>query len=128
VLLAASSNVWNGLDVRAGRALKAFVPAGIAFVAFAPFDDAPAVAGVLVATLVILTFDLRERAMLGDAGANVVGFAAGLALLEVLDGPWLLVAAAAAVVLNVVAETVTFSRAIAATPPLRWIDDLGRRP
>jgi len=30
--------------------------------------------------------------------------------------------------LNVLAETVTFSRTIEAVPPLRWFDRLGRLP
>jgi hypothetical protein len=30
--------------------------------------------------------------------------------------------------LHAVADTVTFSRVIAATPPLRWFDGLGRLP
>ncbi|MGZ8626783.1 MAG: hypothetical protein ACXWXK_08965, partial [Actinomycetota bacterium] len=34
VLLAASANVWNGLDVRPGRALKAFLPVVVAFLVF----------------------------------------------------------------------------------------------
>jgi hypothetical protein len=37
------------------------------------------------------------------------------------------VAAGIAVVLNVVAETVSFSRVIERTLPLRWVDALGRR-
>jgi UDP-N-acetylmuramyl pentapeptide phosphotransferase/UDP-N-acetylglucosamine-1-phosphate transferase len=128
VLLAASANVWNGLDVRPGRALKAFVPVGIAYLTVAPLEAQPAVVGVLVAALAVLPFDLRERAMLGDSGSNALGFAAGLALLEVLAGAWIVVAAVVAVALNAVAETVTFSRAIGSTPPLRWLDALGRRP
>ena len=35
--------------------------------------------------------------------------------------------ALAAVALNVVGETVSFSRVIERTPPLRWVDGLGRR-
>jgi UDP-N-acetylmuramyl pentapeptide phosphotransferase/UDP-N-acetylglucosamine-1-phosphate transferase len=126
VVLAACSNVWNGLDVRPGRAIKAFLPVGVAGVLLVPLDSAPAVLGVLVTAVVVLPLDLRERAMLGDAGSNAIGFTAGLALVALLDGAWLVVAASIAVVLNLVAETVTFSRAIAATPPLRWLDRLGR--
>ena len=66
--------------------------------------------------------------MLGDSGANLLGFAAGLALYDVLPDPWVAVAGAVAVALNVVADTVSFSRVIEATPPLRWLDGLGRRP
>lgn len=128
VLIAGSANVWNGLDVRPGRALKAFLPAALAFLLFGELWLAPAVLGLLVAALVVLPLDLGERAMLGDGGANLLGFAAGLGLYLVLPGWGVVVAAALAVALNVMAETVTLSRTIDAVAPLRWVDRLGRRP
>ncbi|MGH2590933.1 MAG: hypothetical protein ACRDGW_09065 [Actinomycetota bacterium] len=127
VMLAASSNVWNGLDVRPGRALKAFIPPVVGFLAWGDLENAPAILGLFVAALLVLPLDLRERAMLGDGGANMLGFAAGLALADVLPDPWIVVAAAVAVGLNVVADTVTFSRVVEAVRPLRWLDGLGRR-
>lgn len=127
VLLAASANVWNGLDVRPGRALKAFLPPAVVFLARGELENAPAILGLFVGALVLLRLDLRERAMLGDGGANLLGFAAGLALTDVLPDAWVAVAAVVAVGMNVVADTVTFSRVIEAAPPLRWMDDLGRR-
>jgi hypothetical protein len=90
-------------------------------------SEAPAVVGLLVGAVVVLPFDLRETAMLGDSGANLLGFAAGIGLYAALPDPWVAVAAGVAVVLNVVAETVSFSRVIERTPPLRWVDTLGRR-
>ena len=81
----------------------------------------------LVGAVAVLQFDLRESAMLGDGGANLLGFAAGIALYDVLPDPWVAVAAGVAVVLNVLAETVSFSRVIERTPQLRWVDGLGRR-
>jgi hypothetical protein len=128
VLVAASTNVWNGLDVRPGRALKAFVPVGALFVVFGEVAVAPAVLGVAVAAVVVLWHDLVERAMLGDGGATLLGFAAGLALYLLLPGWAVVLAALAAVGLNVLAETVTLSRAVEAVAPLRWVDRLGRRP
>jgi UDP-GlcNAc:undecaprenyl-phosphate GlcNAc-1-phosphate transferase len=127
VLLAASANVWNGLDVRPGRALKAFLPPAAVFLAWGGLENVPAILGLLVAALLVLPLDLGERAMLGDGGANMLGFAAGLALADVLSDPWIVAAAAVAVGLNVVADTVTFSRVVEAVPPLRWLDGLGRR-
>jgi hypothetical protein len=126
VLVAACANVWNGLDVRPGRALKAFVPAALAFVLAGEHADAPAVVGMLVAAVAVLRVDLRERAMLGDAGSNPLGFAAGVGLYAALPDLGVLVAAAAAVGLNVLADTLPLSRAIEAVPPLRWLDRLGR--
>jgi hypothetical protein len=127
VLLAAAANVGNGLDVRPGRALKAFVVPGMAFLVWGTLSHAPPVAGLLVGSVGALPFDLRERAMLGDAGANLLGFAAGLGLFDVLPDAWIAPVAVLAVLLNVVADTVSLSRVIDATPPLRYLDGLGRR-
>jgi len=128
VLLAACANVWNGLDVAPGRSLKAFLLPAIAFLVWGEVANAPLLPGLLVGAVVVLPFDLREQAMLGDGGANLLGFCAGLALYDVLPDPWVAVAAGAAVALNALAETVSFSRVIERTPPLRRLDGLGRSP
>jgi hypothetical protein len=128
VLVAAAANVWNGLDVRPGRALKAFLVPAAAFAVWGAPANAPPVLGLLAASAVALPFDLRERAMLGDGGSNLLGFAAGLALADVLGDRWLPVAAAAAVGLNALAETVSFSRVIEGSAALRFLDGLGRQP
>ena len=127
VLLAACANLWNGLDVRPGRALKYFVlAAGAVLVAGVPLRLAPSLPGVLLGAIIALPADLRERAMLGDGGSNLLGFTAGLGLYLVLATPWVWVAAAVAVTLNVLADTVTLSRLIDTVGPLRWFDRLGR--
>lgn len=127
VLVAACANVWNGLDVVPGRSLKAFLLPAIAFLAWGEVANAPLLPGLLVGAVVVLPFDLRELAMLGDGGANLLGFCAGIALYDVLPDPWVAVAAGVAVALNALAETVSFSRVIQRTAPLRWLDGLGRR-
>jgi hypothetical protein len=127
-LIAAGANLWNGLDVAPGRALKAFlvVDGGVALAV--PWSLAPGVRALWLAALVALPFDLRERAMLGDAGANLLGFTAGIGLYLSLP-VWGIAATALVVVgLNVLAETVSLSRLIEAAPPLRWFDRLGRMP
>ncbi len=127
VLVAASANLCNGLDVRPGRAIKAAVIPGLAFGVWGTPADLPAVAGVLVASVLVLPLDLREVAMLGDGGANLLGFAVGLAMYDLLPNGWVPVAALLATAANVVAETVTLSRVIGSVPALRWVDRLGRR-
>jgi UDP-N-acetylmuramyl pentapeptide phosphotransferase/UDP-N-acetylglucosamine-1-phosphate transferase len=66
--------------------------------------------------------------MLGDAGSNLLGLAIGVAAYQAMADVSIIVAAALVLALNVVAETVTLSRAIDAIPPLRWWDRLGRLP
>ena len=127
VLVAACANAWNGLDVRPGRAIK-FGFVALLFLSSWSLTLLPTIPGVVFGSVAAVWFDLNERAMLGDGGANLLGFTIGLGLYVVLVGWGVLLAAAVAVALNVLAETVTFSRAIDIIPPLRWFDGLGRLP
>lgn len=127
VLIAAATNVWNGLDVRPGRALK-FALVGFVTLVVTDLALLPTLPGIAIGAVVALPFDLRERAMLGDSGSNLLGFTIGLGLFLVLPTWGSAAAALVLVALNVVADTLTLSRAIDATPPLRWFDRLGRLP
>lgn len=128
VLLAGAANLANALDVRPGRALKVALPPLALGTLLGPVAVAPALPGILLAALQALSLDLRERAMLGDGGANLLGFAAGLAVLPHLGG-WSLAAGAALVAaLNLLAEARSLTTIIDATPLLRAIDRLGRLP
>jgi UDP-GlcNAc:undecaprenyl-phosphate GlcNAc-1-phosphate transferase len=127
VLVAGCANVWNGLDVVPGRALKAFLVFALALVAIIPRGgDALVLAALIGGVLAVGAFDLRERAMLGDAGANLLGIVLGAHLYAILPPVGVVVAAAVTVGLNAAAETITLSRLIEETPPLRWIDRAGR--
>ena len=70
--------------------------------------------------------DERERAMLGDTGANVLGAMAGLWLVLSLDatGEW--IALAIMLALNVYGELHSISTAVERIAPLRALDLLGR--
>ncbi len=125
--IAACANLWNGLDVRPGRALKAFLPVAVSVLVFGvSLRLMPTLPGVLMAAAVALPLDLRERAMLGDGGSNLLGFTAGLGLYLLVPSWAVVVVAVLGVALNVAAETVSLSLLIERTPPLAWIDRLGR--
>jgi hypothetical protein len=87
-----------------------------------------AVAAPAGAALALLPEDLGERAMLGDAGANALGAALGAAAARALPGRARLCLLGGIVALTLASEKVSFTRVIAATPPLHWLDMLGRRP
>ncbi|GAA3166807.1 hypothetical protein GCM10010531_19290 [Blastococcus jejuensis] len=124
-LVAGSANLLNLLDLRPGRAGKAGVLAAAAGL------GGPAgglVAGPLGATLATLPADLGERVMLGDAGANALGALIGLRLAA---SPSRVVRAgllATITGLTLASEKVSFTKVIEATPGLRELDRLGRRP
>ena len=129
VLVAASANVWNGLDVRPGRAIKFGLWALLGLILGLTGVDLallPTLPGVVLGSALALWFDLRERAMLGDGGANLLGFTIGLGLYLVLPGWGVVIAAVIVVGINAIAETITLSSVIDAAPPLRWFDALGR--
>jgi UDP-GlcNAc:undecaprenyl-phosphate/decaprenyl-phosphate GlcNAc-1-phosphate transferase len=124
---AGATNAVNLQDVAPGRALKAFLAAVVVLtVASWRSDGAVVEAAGLGGALALLPLDLGERAMLGDAGANLLGYLVGVGLLASLPAWGLGVALAVVLMLHVAAETVTLSRIIRATPPLRWLDDVGR--
>jgi UDP-N-acetylmuramyl pentapeptide phosphotransferase/UDP-N-acetylglucosamine-1-phosphate transferase len=129
-LIALAANLGNLLDRAPGRTIKfglvAYVPIAIA-VGTAPIGIAAA--PVMGAALGLLPDDLRERLMLGDTGANVIGAVLGLAIVLGSRESIRITVMLALLAVNVAAELVSFSRVIDAVPPLRWFDRLGsRRP
>jgi hypothetical protein len=125
IAIAGCTNVWNGLDVAPGRATKGFLAVAVVLL----LVDVRAFLLICTgAATAVLVPDLRERGMLGDSGANLLGFLAGAEIVRRLPEVWLIPAVATVVGLNILAETVTFTRTIDAIPPLRWFDRLGRLP
>ena len=107
-----ATNAFNLLDLRPGRATKAFVLLG-AGLAIGSVDLRPLWALGLFAApaLVAGAYDLRERAMLGDTGANLLGALAGLWLVLTLSGTGQLVALALLVVITIYGELRSISDA-----------------
>jgi UDP-GlcNAc:undecaprenyl-phosphate/decaprenyl-phosphate GlcNAc-1-phosphate transferase len=129
-LIALAANLGNLLDRAPGRTIKfglvAYVPIAIA-IGSAPIGVAAA--PVMGAAFGLLGDDLRERLMLGDTGANVIGAVLGLAVVLGSRDSIRLAVMLVLLALNVAAELVSFSRVIDAVAPLRWFDRLGsRRP
>jgi hypothetical protein len=92
-----------------------------------PAGYAVGVAGLAGAIVGVASADLRERAMLGDAGANPIGAVVGLALAYSLDEPGRILAVLVIGGLNVASEKISFSRVIDSTPLLKALDRIGRK-
>jgi UDP-GlcNAc:undecaprenyl-phosphate GlcNAc-1-phosphate transferase len=126
-LLILATNLFNLLDLRPGRAEKglALLGAGLCLGAwsFAPFELLGIFAGP---ALVGAAFTLREQAMLGDTGSNLLGAVAGVWLLTTLGTDARLVALAVVAGLTIYGELRSISATIESVPPLRWLDSLGR--
>jgi len=126
-LLLLTTNLFNLLDLRPGRVEKAFA-ALLAAVCVGAWTAAPLeLLGIFIGpALAIAPFTLRERAMLGDTGSNLIGALAGVSLLITVDGSGRWIVLALVVALTVYGEFRSISAAIERIPPLRWIDSLGR--
>ncbi|CAN5289883.1 hypothetical protein BH20ACT24_BH20ACT24_07300 [soil metagenome] len=124
--VAGSANLWNLLDVAPGRAIKYQLLAAFAVLPLAGNAAEGLLPAATGAAAGVAAFDLRERGMLGDSGSNVLGFVLGATLYPSLPVWGLALALAIVLAIHGVAESITLSRVIARTPPLRWLDELGR--
>ncbi|GAA4519628.1 hypothetical protein GCM10023191_095420 [Actinoallomurus oryzae] len=122
-LVAGGANLLNLFDLRPGRAIKVGALAALP----GTLSGSAVTAAPFGAALALLPEDLGERAMLGDAGANALGALLGLSAAH-LPRPVRLGILTGVVALNAASEFVSFTKVIQATPALRRIDQLGRRP
>jgi hypothetical protein len=128
-LVALAANLGNLFDRAPGRTTKVGLVALVALVLGAGAE--PELAGVALvvgACAGLLPADLGERLMLGDAGANVVGAALGLGVVIACAPVTRTVVLVVVAALNLASERISFSRVIAAVPPLRAADRFGRLP
>jgi len=126
-VLVLATNAFNLLDLRPGRAIKAFVLLG-AGLTLGSLDVRPLWSLGLFAApaLVAGLYDLRERAMFGDTGANLLGALAGLWLVLTLSQSGQLIALALLVAITLYGELRSISGFVERTPGLRALDSFGR--
>ena len=127
-VLVLATNAFNLLDLRPGRSVKAFVLLGAALTIGA-WDARPLAAVGLFAAPVLVAgaYDVRERAMLGDTGSNLVGALAGLWLVLTLSSTLgLAIATGVLAIVTAYGEIRSLSALIERTPPLRYLDSIGR--
>jgi UDP-GlcNAc:undecaprenyl-phosphate/decaprenyl-phosphate GlcNAc-1-phosphate transferase len=121
------TNLFNLLDLRPGRSFKVFVllGAGLTLGAWAldPLWELGLFAG---AVLVVGAYDVRERAMLGDTGSNLIGALAGLWVVFALGTTGQAIALAVALAITIYGEFRSISAFVEKAPLLRQLDSLGR--
>jgi UDP-GlcNAc:undecaprenyl-phosphate GlcNAc-1-phosphate transferase len=126
-LLVLTTNLFNLLDLRPGRSIKALVILGAALTIGATNTRPLGALGLFLApALIVGLYDLREQAMLGDTGSNLVGALAGLWLVLTLGAAGQLVALVVVLAATVYGVYRSISTAIERTPVLRELDSLGR--
>jgi UDP-GlcNAc:undecaprenyl-phosphate/decaprenyl-phosphate GlcNAc-1-phosphate transferase len=126
-VLVLATNLFNLIDLRPGRSAKLLVVLG-AGLTIGTWTTTPLAAlGVLAFPAVALgIYDLRERAMLGDTGSNLMGALGGLWIVFSLDAAGQLVALALIALATVYGEFRSLGALIERTPVLRQLDSFGR--
>lgn len=128
LVLVLATNLFNIIDLRPGRAAKGLVLVAIGCTVAAGTEIMAGYFGTyLGAILVVAVYDLRERGILGDTGANLLGAVAGLMLVTAIEST-LGLAICLAVLLAITAygEFRSISAFVERTPLLSHLDSLGR--
>jgi UDP-GlcNAc:undecaprenyl-phosphate GlcNAc-1-phosphate transferase len=126
-VLVLATNVFNLLDLRPGRSIKALVLLGAGLTIGSSEVRPLWTLGLFLApALVAGAYDLRERAMLGDTGANLLGALGGLWIVLTLSGLGQLIALLLLAAITVYGELRSISALVERTPGLRELDSWGR--
>lgn len=126
-LLLLTTNLFNLLDLRPGRAEKGFVALAAGLCLGAWTVEPLELLGIFVGPVLVGAWlTLRERAMLGDTGSNLIGALAGVWMLETLGDPARLIALGIVAALTAYGEFRSLNAVIERVPPLRALDSLGR--
>jgi hypothetical protein len=139
--IALTANLINLMDLRPGRALKFYslisliglVSVTLGLENHLPLDRVSQATDIMSLALFLLgpvvavwRYDVGERGMLGDAGANPAGAIAGTVIVAGLPVWGMFGYLALVFALNLASERVSFSRVIENSAVLRRLDMLGR--
>ena len=125
-VLVLTTNAVNLLDLRPARALKGLFAASLILMAVSLELAAGYLLPVLAGGLLVFGYDLKAKAMLGDAGANLLGFSLGYTAGLMLPDWGLLLWFTCTAVLHWIAERMSLSRIIERNRLLSWLDQAGR--
>lgn len=130
LFLALSTNFINLLDVRPGRALKTiWFILGVFFIVgtFSPLSYSLFFL-LLLFSFACAFFDLTGKAMLGDAGANGLGFSLGMLAIQILPEISIGLGLLFLIFIHWYAERYSITKLIKKHAFLRRVDEWGRKP
>jgi len=126
-VLVLATHAFNVLDLRPGRAAKAFVALAAGLTIGSTQLRTLWTLGLFAGpALVAGGYDLRERAMLGDTGASLLGALAGLWIVLTLSLTGQLISLAVLVLMTLYGELRSISTLVERVPVLRELDSWGR--
>lgn len=138
LLVLLATNAVNLFDARPGRAVKMFFFSmgtlgwsGLFLAGYALTENGVrmwnALVPVLVGALLLAPCDLKGRVMLGDTGANMLGFTLGFVIVKLTPEVFQAGALTLLIALHALTWRRSLSAMIEANRLLRWLDNAGRR-
>jgi UDP-GlcNAc:undecaprenyl-phosphate GlcNAc-1-phosphate transferase len=127
LVLVLAAHLGNLLDTRPGRSEKALGLTALV-ICLASWSLAPLepIAPLIPAVAACSWLTLRERAMLGDTGASLIGAMIGVLLVTTLSADGVALALVGLIVISLYGEFRSISAAIERVPLLERLDSLGR--
>jgi UDP-GlcNAc:undecaprenyl-phosphate GlcNAc-1-phosphate transferase len=126
-VLTLSAHLGNLLDTRPGRSEKALgLTAGLTCLGSWSLAPIGPIAPLLAPVVLGAWFTLRERAMLGDSGASLIGGMIGIVTVTALGEPATCLALTALIAISLYGEFRSISAAVGRVPLLERLDSIGR--
>lgn len=124
-----SQNFFNLMDLRPGRAIKAYLAFSILVFTFTKVFFLYYVinAGIIISLLIYLPYEMKEICMLGDTGSNTLGIVMGIFMSSIVNLKLRLLILSFLVFCHLYAEKKSISSFILNNKALRYIDLMGRK-
>src|SRR5262249_3037878 len=127
LVLALAAHLGNLLDTRPGRSEKALTLTAVLVCARAgSLDPLRPIAPLVPPVAVCAWLTLRERAMVGDTGASLIGGMIGVLLVTTLAPAGLALALGSLIAISLYGEFRPIGSAVERLPLLKRLDSLGR--
>lgn len=126
LILALFTNMLNLLDLRPGRAIKGYIFFLLLIILMAGRVNWLLITPLLGIILVYFPVDVKARAMMGDAGSNVLGLTLGYYSVIFLSLPYRVAVLLFLIAMHIYTEKFSLTSTIERVPLLRLIDQAGR--
>lgn len=128
LIIALSINAINLLDLRPGRAGKAFLVVALLITVAAWGSNGLIILAFMAGSvLAYLRWDLKARTMMGDTGSNALGLTIGMTAAWSLDDGYKIIYLLLLIAFHIFTEKYSLTKVIANNKLLNYLDLLGRR-
>lgn len=121
------TNFINLFDLRPGRAVKMFIVSAVILLITSQSDKYTYIIlsffGILIP---YINLDLKTRAMMGDAGSNILGYTLGIFAASSFNMFGKIVILIILIIFHILSERVSFSKIIENNRVLKFLDMIGR--